>query len=517
MLQRSYGWNLGIAYLPDARPAAAADLARRPGDVLDAIARADALPAERRPHRAQPQPPRRRGPALGDRLRRLPLPLPRPRPARARPAATLPAGPPPRRPRRRRGPLPALDLAALVAAAPVGLDRGRGHRPRRPQPARWPATSPPGRRSAEIGPKLRRRIGEQRLGRPRRMRPVAVDHHDLSGDAPGVLGLVGGDDQRRRRARRGSARPGPASRPGAPARAPRTARPAAAAAGPAAAPAPAPPAAARRPRAAPGRRSPSPASPTAASAASTRAQPAAVEPQVGPQPEADVLPPPSGARRGCAPGRAASPAAPPARSPVMSRPSQRIRPRAGATKPAMAASSVLLPEPDGPISAVALPGSSVEVGGHAASRPGRSRRPQAPASSRPPRSKTQKSAIGQRHQHQRHPGRGLGPVGRHQLLHQERQRRHLRRREERDHPEIAHGERRRQPGGEAHRPPQPRPGHEAEPREAARSRGCRPAARPRVRASVSAGSSARSTKGSAIAALTVAVTGSASAKGSASG
>jgi hypothetical protein len=43
MLQRSAGWNLGIAWLPDARPASAADLALAPAEVLDAIARADAL------------------------------------------------------------------------------------------------------------------------------------------------------------------------------------------------------------------------------------------------------------------------------------------------------------------------------------------------------------------------------------------------------------------------------------------------------------------------------------------
>jgi hypothetical protein len=39
MLQRSYGWNLGIAFVPDARPATPADLAPSPG--LAAIARAD--------------------------------------------------------------------------------------------------------------------------------------------------------------------------------------------------------------------------------------------------------------------------------------------------------------------------------------------------------------------------------------------------------------------------------------------------------------------------------------------
>jgi hypothetical protein len=39
MLQRSYGWNLAVAFVPDARPATAADLRQRPE--LAAIARAD--------------------------------------------------------------------------------------------------------------------------------------------------------------------------------------------------------------------------------------------------------------------------------------------------------------------------------------------------------------------------------------------------------------------------------------------------------------------------------------------
>ena len=43
MLQRSSGWNLGIEFLADARPATAADLAAAPPAALDAIARADAL------------------------------------------------------------------------------------------------------------------------------------------------------------------------------------------------------------------------------------------------------------------------------------------------------------------------------------------------------------------------------------------------------------------------------------------------------------------------------------------
>lgn len=43
MLLRSTGWNLGIAHLPDARPATPADIAAADPRDLDAIARADAL------------------------------------------------------------------------------------------------------------------------------------------------------------------------------------------------------------------------------------------------------------------------------------------------------------------------------------------------------------------------------------------------------------------------------------------------------------------------------------------
>lgn len=43
MLQRSYGWNLGISFLPGARPVAESELDGCDPAVLDAIARADAL------------------------------------------------------------------------------------------------------------------------------------------------------------------------------------------------------------------------------------------------------------------------------------------------------------------------------------------------------------------------------------------------------------------------------------------------------------------------------------------
>jgi hypothetical protein len=117
MLQRSYGWNLGIAYLPDARPASAADIAGAPDDILDAIARADAV--------LQNGDRTARNPNLlkaAGRLRAIDydacLYLSRALGPARPPVTTLPSGHllAGRTPK---GPLPALDLAALVAAAPA--------------------------------------------------------------------------------------------------------------------------------------------------------------------------------------------------------------------------------------------------------------------------------------------------------------------------------------------------------------------------------------------------------------
>jgi hypothetical protein len=126
MLQRSAGWNLGVDWLPDARPATAADLAAAPPRALDAIARADALlvNVDRTP----------RNPNLlvsAGRLRAIDydacLYLSRAlagRPAApALPAGHLLAG------REPAGPLPPLDFPSLVATAPpawiaaAGVDR----------------------------------------------------------------------------------------------------------------------------------------------------------------------------------------------------------------------------------------------------------------------------------------------------------------------------------------------------------------------------------------------------------
>ncbi|MFO1209118.1 MAG: hypothetical protein U1E40_07820 [Amaricoccus sp.] len=117
MLQRSWGWNLGIAFVPDARPIAAAELAGFDPGALDAIARSDAL--------LQNMDRTARNPNLivaGGRLHAvdydaclyLSRALGPPRaPSRALPAGHLLAGravPP--------APMPAFDLAGMLAAAP---------------------------------------------------------------------------------------------------------------------------------------------------------------------------------------------------------------------------------------------------------------------------------------------------------------------------------------------------------------------------------------------------------------
>jgi len=126
MLQRSTGWNLGIAWLADARAATPEDVAAAPAAVLDAIALADAL--------LQNVDRTARNPNLlvaGGRLRAIDYDacLYLSRALAGRPAT--PVLPPGHllTGRHPRGPLPALDLGALVAAAPsdwiaaAGTDR----------------------------------------------------------------------------------------------------------------------------------------------------------------------------------------------------------------------------------------------------------------------------------------------------------------------------------------------------------------------------------------------------------
>jgi hypothetical protein len=117
MLQRSSGWNLGIDWLEDARPATADDLAAAPGAVLDAIALTDALVqnvdrTEKNPNLL----------VAGGRLRAidydaclyLSRALGAPRPA----VTALPRGHLLEE-RKPAGPLPAIALGPLVAAAPL--------------------------------------------------------------------------------------------------------------------------------------------------------------------------------------------------------------------------------------------------------------------------------------------------------------------------------------------------------------------------------------------------------------
>ncbi len=116
MLQRSTGWNLGIEYVPDARPVSPAELPGLDPAALDAIARSDAV--------LQNVDRTARNPNLliaGGRLRAidydaclyLSRALGPPRAAvRALPPGHLLAG-------REGGPIPPLDATALVAAAPA--------------------------------------------------------------------------------------------------------------------------------------------------------------------------------------------------------------------------------------------------------------------------------------------------------------------------------------------------------------------------------------------------------------
>jgi hypothetical protein len=116
MLQRSSGWNLGIAWIADARPAIPEDVAAAPGSTLDAIALADALlqnvdrtarnpnllVAEGRLHAIDYDACLYLSRALAGRAATVALP-PRHLLQERQPA----------------GPLPGVDLAPLLAAAPV--------------------------------------------------------------------------------------------------------------------------------------------------------------------------------------------------------------------------------------------------------------------------------------------------------------------------------------------------------------------------------------------------------------
>ncbi len=127
MLQRSYGWNLAIAFLPEARPVAPEELAGLDPALLDAIARADAVVQNVDRTAKNPNLLMAEGRLWAidyDACLYLSRALGPPRPpATALPAGHLLAG------RAPAGPLPQLDAAALVAAAPAawiaatGIDR----------------------------------------------------------------------------------------------------------------------------------------------------------------------------------------------------------------------------------------------------------------------------------------------------------------------------------------------------------------------------------------------------------
>ena len=103
MLQRSYGWNLGIAFLPDARPVAAAEIAACNPPISSTPSPAPTRCCRTSTAlRANPNLLDGRSRTLGDRLRRLPLPVSRARvapgavaaaPGRASPRRPRPCGP----------------------------------------------------------------------------------------------------------------------------------------------------------------------------------------------------------------------------------------------------------------------------------------------------------------------------------------------------------------------------------------------------------------------------------------
>ena len=325
MLQRSSGWNLGIALFPDARPATAADLgaaapeaARRhrprrcaprrtstaprrtrtcwsPGGRLWAIDYDACLYLSRalgRPRRPRPRcPPATSSPARVAAARRLRRHSTSPPSSPPRPPTGSPPPAPTARPRRSARP---LRRRLGGGRAPSDPDRFRCHT----LSIRLPYTCHTQRiavtfavlwfsRDRRAAPAA----GRRRAPRSARggMGAAAVDEHDLPGDAAGVLGLVGDDERASRPARRGCGRRGRASRRGAPGpsaakgsssirsgRARSSAR-----------------ASATRwrspPESWPGRRAPEPGE---ADGRQRRLDPrpaGAVEPQVGAQPEADVL------------------------------------------------------------------------------------------------------------------------------------------------------------------------------------------------------------------------------------
>src|SRR6056297_278914 len=119
----------------------------------------------------------------------------------------------------------------------------------------------------------------------------------------------------------------------------------------------------------------------------------------------------------------------------MSRPSHNIRPSRGVSKPATAFTSVDLPAPDGPITAMIPPGSTLKSARNV-NVPLPSKTESRRSMSSPPVTQPERRQ-GQRQQQKRRTRRGLHPVGPHQAIHLQRQRRAFGIGEQDDHAKIA--------------------------------------------------------------------------------
>ncbi len=226
----------------------------------------------------------------------------------------------------------------------------------------------------EVGHEARCRAVVQRVGVVPLVQPALVHHADDVADGEG-LQLVVGDEQRG-----GAAPPSGCRAPRAPAaragrrRGWRRARRAAAAAAAAPARAPAPRAAAGRPRARAACAARCPPGPTSSSTSATRAaRSARGRLRAGRRRRCGRRPGAGTARSPGTPCRCAAPRA--AGAPAGSRPprrTRRISPALAGSRPATARSSVVLPQPEGPISTPMLAGAQAQRDlVHGRARPGR--------------------------------------------------------------------------------------------------------------------------------------------------
>ena len=278
-------------------------------------------------------------------------------PSRGTPCARSAPSPAPRRRGRCRRRAAARRIRRRGRRRAAGIRRRRSARPAAVCTTTWSSTSRSVRRrehavADEVGDEARGRAVVQRVRVVPLVQPALVHHADRVADGEG-LQLVVRDEQRRRAAPpsgcRGSRAPG--ARAG-PRRGWRTARPAAAAAAAAPAPAPAPRAAAARPtaraacaaRCRPGRPVPAPR-PRGAARSAARQLRRGRSPRCGPRPGAGTARSPgTPCRCGGSPPARARPALP------TTSPEIRISPALARSRPATARSSVVLPQPEGPIS-----------------------------------------------------------------------------------------------------------------------------------------------------------------------